>query len=119
MSKSNMISSTYRSKERVESWIELAKTVQDDTKKHERIKAHFCKACFYGSHIGGQAIRSQPCMACHKDQMYSSTYTDALCLECSIDMQLCKHCGGDIDLRIKRRKWPGDDKTTEENLIND
>jgi len=45
-------------------------------------------------------------MCCGKDQLYGNTRTDALCLECAQETMLCKHCGGDRELRTERRDWP-------------
>ena len=106
MCKANMIGWTERSKAFVNSRIELAKRLAEDTDKAKRIAEQQCKCCFYGGRIGGAAMTTQPCMCCHKPVMYGSTATDALCMDCAIENDLCKRCGGDIDLRARRKNWP-------------
>ena len=101
-----MIAMTHRSKELVDSIIQRAKEIETDARKDERVAAQLCKACFYGSHIGGSAMTHRPCMSCGQDQMYASTYTDVLCKPCAVEGKLCKHCGGDIDMKVGRRNWP-------------
>ena len=102
----NMISDTYRAKDYYNSWIELANKATSDTDKAERLKRHECKACFYGGRIGGATITTRPCMCCGKEEHYGSTNTDVLCLDCAKKHKLCKHCGGDIEMRIRRKDWP-------------
>ena len=43
------------------------------------------------------------------DVMYSSTNTDRLCMDCAKKHHLCKHCGGDISMRARRKDWPEKD----------
>lgn len=51
-------------------------------------------------------MTTQPCMCCYKPVMYGSTATDALCMDCAREHDLCKRCGGDIELRTRRKDWP-------------
>lgn len=106
MNKGNMIGATERAKEYVRRTIEEAKEVETDARRKERIEAHECKACFYRSRMGGAAMTSQDCMSCGDEQMYGSTNTDALCMTCAMEHGLCKHCGGDLEMRTRRRDWP-------------
>jgi hypothetical protein len=106
MSKSMMISATERSKQQVQRWIDLAKRVEQDVDKPKRLERHECKACFYSQRVGGAAITSRKCMCCDTSQTYGSTNTDVLCVKCAKEHALCKHCGGDLELRERRRNWP-------------
>ena len=106
MNRGNMIGATERAKARVKSWMELADDVIEDTKKADRLKRHECKACFYSSRIGGAAMTTRPCMSCGSDEMYGSTATDVLCLVCATKHELCRHCGGDLEMRTRRKDWP-------------
>ena len=101
-----MVTATYHAKGRVDSVIDLARKMENDTHKDERLDAQLCKACFYSTAFGGSAMTQRPCMSCGEDQMYASTYTDVLCKPCAVEGKLCKHCGGDIDIKIRRRNWP-------------
>lgn len=78
-----------------------------DPHKTERLTACQCIRCYYiyPDRIGGAAMTVQPCGVCGKDVMYGSTATDVLCLPCAKEHELCKHCGGDVHMR-PRRKFP-------------
>ncbi|MEB8476678.1 MULTISPECIES: hypothetical protein [Acidithiobacillus] len=109
MNKYNMVSWTSRSKTQMDSLLDVARKLQDDPEWAQRIAAGLCRLCHYhGNRFGlaGAAMTQEPCMCCGKDQIYGSTRTDALCLECAKDTGLCKHCGGDRELQTGRRNWP-------------
>jgi|SRR5699024_7370495 len=102
----NMIRATEDAKARVKGWLDLAEQVASDTRKAERLSRQECKGCFYASRFGGAAITRRACMSCGEDQMYGSTATDVLCIECAKQHDLCAHCGGDIKMRVRRKQWP-------------
>ena len=106
MSVATLISSTSLSKRRVEAALKLAEQFREDPQKAERLTACLCIPCFYSSSWGGAAITQEPCMCCGAVQMYGSTNTDALCMDCAQEAHLCKHCGGDVELRTGRKNWP-------------
>lgn len=101
-----MVSASERACSYVNDLLKTAREIDRDERKDERAEKQECRACFYMSRLGGAAMTSQPCMSCHEDQMYSSTSTDALCKRCAKTHQLCKHCGGDIAMRTRRKEWP-------------
>lgn len=85
----------------------LANSARLDSDKEARMLRHFCKACHYsGPRVAGQAFTSVPCMSCAEEMTFSTTSTDALCLSCAKDLDLCKKCGADIDLNAQRASWP-------------
>lgn len=43
--------------------------------------------------IAGQGFTKRDCEWCGKTEQYHSTYTDALCSDCSLPSATCKHCG--------------------------
>jgi len=94
---------TYNSKDHYLAIIERAAKVLADPDSIKRVKASECLVCFYGSRIGGACCASQRCGLCDKEM---STCTDNFCLECARQNDLCKHCGGDIDLKYRRKTWP-------------
>ena len=106
MSVGGMIGATELAKRRVQGWLDLAAEVQGDAKKPERQARLECKACFYGGRLGGAAITSRACMSCGSKEFYSSTATDVLCKLCAANTGLCKHCGGDREMRVRRKGWP-------------
>src|SRR5690349_20645993 len=99
MNVGNMISNTEWAKRRVNDWLDLADMARKDSRKEDRLARHECIGCFYGVRIGGAAITQQPCMCCNVAQTYTSTATDALCMDCAKEHSLCKRCGGDLDMK--------------------
>jgi len=106
MNKGNMICVTERAKARVKAQIALVEEILIDARKLERLKRHECKACFYNGRIGGSAMTARECMCCGEIQYYGSTATDVLCMTCAVKHKLCKHCGGDLEMRTRRKEWP-------------
>jgi hypothetical protein len=109
MNKANMYGWTEQAKVWCKNLFDLTYDVANDNRQEDREKKQECKACFYSSRFGGSAMVTQPCMCCGKDVMYSSTNTDRLCMYCAKKHQLCKHCGGDISMRARRKDWPEKD----------
>lgn len=106
MNKGNMIGATERAQQRVKAWLEHAVKVQADARKAERLAALECKACFYAPGLGGAAMTYRPRMSCGSRELYCSTNTDVLCASCATAGDLCKHCGGDREMRARRKAWP-------------
>jgi hypothetical protein len=106
MDTTEMLWATNVAKRKVDGTIKLAAKMQNDSEKDARLKTYKCKGCFYYPSIGGAALTVTNCKICGIKLMHSSTATDNLCLECAKKYKICKKCGGDIDMRTKRRKWP-------------
>jgi hypothetical protein len=104
MNRSQKVNATERSKDILGHILERAKTLQTDTEKQERLKQQECVVCYYSQKVGGSAMTNSSCKNCEKEMLFASTYTDELCIECAIGESLCKHCGADIELKI-RRNW--------------
>jgi ribosomal protein L32 len=103
-----LVSNTNRAKRRVDDALELAERLVNDTDKAARLERHLCKACHYFSRMAGAACTTQPCACCASPEQYGSTAPDVLCHPCAKEHSLCKHCGGDLEMRVGRRKWPTD-----------
>ena len=102
-----MVGASYRAQNAFYDYIELSNKIVTDSSIEDRLKKHECKACFYiFPKWGGSAITNKPCGICGEMQVYGSTNTDVLCLPCAVKYGLCKHCGGDIDMKVTRRDWP-------------
>lgn len=105
--KYSMVNASSLAKYYVEEALRRADNIRLDSDMVERLSLQECKACFYVmGRIGGAAVTTQPCACCGVNQSYGSTCTDALCLNCAKEYSLCKHCGGDLDMRERRRSWP-------------
>ena len=65
-----------------------------------------CLACFVPYGAGRQGVgRVQQCGLCDATTEGGSD-SDKLCLSCARANDLCKHCGGDINLKTTRRQRP-------------
>lgn len=106
LNRMSVVTASGRAKERVTDTIERARKLEEDPDKKLRLERQMCKACYYFTHLGGAAMTNRECAGCGKDELYASTATEALCLDCAGKFELCKRCGGDIDMGVNRRKWP-------------
>lgn len=100
---------TNLARKRLSDYLERARKVEADEDKQQRLAKLSCKVCWYlQDRIGGAAITKRPCGLCHGEMMFSSTDTDVLCPDCASAHELCRHCGGDLHLRERRKlPWPG------------
>lgn len=79
-----------------------------DPDKKQRLEKCQCIRCYYlVSRIGCSAMTDQPCGICRVNQLYGSSCTDVLCMKCAQTHDLCKHCGGDVHMRPRRKYAPG------------
>lgn len=98
---------TSRSSQSVTDVLRDASNIINDPRRDERLEAHECKACFYVSgRCGGSAITHRQCGLCDTVMSFANTCTDAVCPDCARKHSLCRHCGGDIEMKVRRRKWP-------------
>ena len=100
---------TSRNQMHVDSMIEA---VENFKKKKHGVNGE-CKYCSYikTTRIGGSAMTESECGLCEKMMVFSSTVVDRLCRDCAERNLLCKHCGGDIDMKIRRKKRPFQEST--------
>ena len=70
-----------------------------------------CKYCTFirPERIGGAAITEGTCGLCERPMTFGNTCTDRLCPECAHDNGLCRHCGGDLELKDRRKPYPFED----------
>lgn len=104
--KHTMVTRTHVARSQVEAAVQRARDLDEDSDKTRRLARQFCKACHYFPRLAAQASAVQPCACCSAPQQYSSSATDALCPPCAKTHSLCKHCGGDLEMRTGRRNWP-------------
>lgn len=98
---------TYRQQYYRDSTVKRAQQMTEDPDMVKRLEACECVVCHtgYGSgRIGGAMITTRLCGVCDAEMRFCSTCTDAVCLSCAKRLGLCKHCGGDIDLKQRRKK---------------
>lgn len=90
--------------------LERAEKMRDDADQKSRHEASECVVCYvpYGAgRMGGATSTSRPCAICATILNFGNTCIDMLCVDCARENQLCKHCGGDVDLKYRRkpRAW--------------
>ena len=98
LSDRSIASATSRARRRVEGTLKLAEQLKADPEQSLRLERQLCKACHYFTQIGGAALTEKPCASCQEVQMYGSTNTDNLCLPCAQNRDLCKRCGGLLNI---------------------
>jgi len=82
------------------------KHFNEDPHRERRTAQHRCLPCFYIPRLAGAAMTSRECGLCGKDQMFSSTSTDVVCVDCAKTHGLCAHCGADIEGNTARVDYP-------------
>jgi predicted RNA-binding Zn-ribbon protein involved in translation (DUF1610 family) len=92
-------SSQYLNNKAVERMRKKLREYDADEKKEKRLKNQLCKHCTYvnTSQIGLSAMTTATCTECNKDMMFPSSVVDYLCPECAEKLNLCKHCGQEMD----------------------
>lgn len=105
---SSVYLATDLAKRRIEAAAGRSSAALIDSERDDRRAAGLCPFCYYYAieRIGGAAITRQACGTCGEVMVFGSTRTDALCLSCSRRYDLCKRCGGDLDM--KHRRTPRD-----------
>lgn len=76
-----------------------------DPEKQKREEVPECRSCFYlkRQRVGGAAMTWKPCGVCGVEMSFGSTNTDDVCRDCAKKHELCKHCGADLHLRVRRK----------------
>lgn len=95
---------TFISRSRVNRILALADNLKKDPDKTKRLNGLHCLICWYQSgKIVGQAFTSWSCKSCGQTGMHPNTGVPQLCNNCAEKMQACIECGGDLNLK-KRKK---------------
>ena len=93
------INATYESVAHMDHYIEAVDRLRTDPAKDKRETNMRCKWCYYMSFVGVDS--TVPCMVCGTD-VYGR---GKVCAKCAQEHKLCVRCGGDLDMRPRRRKW--------------
>jgi hypothetical protein len=95
---------TDHAKDQADWYKEVALKIALDPDKEKRAEKAECLTCFYANTMraGGAALTTQPCGLCGKSISSGNTCIDVICRDCAIEHELCKHCGADIKLRVRR-----------------
>jgi hypothetical protein len=108
----NVANATGRGKRYVDNILLTAKKLSSDLERDKRLDECLCLSCYYlpGSRFGGASITTRDCASCDKTMNFSSTATDLLCKPCAKENTLCLRCGADIDLKVRRKPYPFQEK---------
>lgn len=95
---------TDRAKHIAEETVAKALRFLADPDKKKRLAEGLCATCCYllSVRIGGAAMTCKPCGICGEEMTFGSTATDDLCKPCALKHELCRQCGGDVRLRVRR-----------------
>ena len=91
----------------VRALIERAEAMKADRFRKSRLEFSECVYCYapYGAgRQGGTKTTQLECGLCSTIIHSNNTNCDVLCVECARKNCLCKHCGADVDLKVRRKK---------------
>jgi hypothetical protein len=98
---------TRQARESVENVLKCAEDVRTDPCKSVRLDRQMCVACFYlRRRVGGASTTYAECGVCGEVMRFPNTCIDTVCIECAQQHRLCRWCGGDIE--VKHRRKPRD-----------
>lgn len=88
--------------------ISAAERCKKDADREKRLGALECPSCFYirSSRVGGASMTTWYCGVCAEEGLHGSTAVPRVCRRCAEKHSLCVQCGGDLNMRERRRKWP-------------
>jgi len=98
---------TLRAKETYSSTLKENLVLITDAYKEDRLKSQGCLVCYYihGERFGGAAMTHSKCSMCNKSLTFGTTCVDEVCSDCAALFGLCKICGGDIDMKQRKKGW--------------
>jgi hypothetical protein len=90
---------------RVHDFIARGLEAANDGKKAERLSACKCIYCFYlnRGRLVGHGFTAWKCLACDFEGQHSNTGVPRYCETCSAELNLCIECGGDLEMRYRRK----------------
>jgi hypothetical protein len=99
---------TNQAKYHADGVIKRARDFEQDEDKKARLKLGLCRTCYYinTGMFAGAAMTDAECGICKSIMHFGSTSVDAICKSCSEDNGICKKCGGDIELKVRRKPYP-------------
>lgn len=80
-----------------------AEVFSADPERAERHSACLCPPCHYISRAACVTYHEVQCGLCDAVLRCRIGDEDALCPACARRVGLCRHCGGDIDAKVRRR----------------
>lgn len=97
---------TNNAKRYAEEYTAMVERFQNDADKVNRLAQCKCKSCFYffKSRMGGATMTHVDCGICDSEMLFGSTAINPICDGCGKENGLCVQCGGDIEMKVRRKK---------------
>jgi len=87
-----------------QAYYDSVKKCYEDPDLEIRKKKCMCRVCHYmRGRIGGAMCTVALCGMCKTEMHYGNTCVDVLCTNCATKHKLCRFCGGDAELRNRRK----------------
>ena len=85
--------------------INLALRCGADPAKEQRLKEGKCLLCYYreGGRVGAAAITTTECCFCESVLQAGNTAVDLACQNCAVKHGVCRECGADLNLKLRRK----------------
>ena len=77
----------------------------DGAERAERVADCTCPMCYKRSRVGGATCCEAPCGICRETIRSGSTCVDVVCRACAKRAGLCRVCGGDSEMKMRRKGW--------------
>lgn len=87
---------------------ELADKLASDPDRPARMQKGCCTWCYYRpGPMVCNAVTKKPCDICDTPMQFGNSNVDAVCENCSKEHGICRQCGGDLNLKIRRKPFRG------------
>jgi len=94
---------TNTNKRQMRDIIDKADKLKKDLEKNERLKSQECSVCFYiKGRVSGATTTETQCGICSDKITHNNTAVDCICKKCSSEHDICVHCGGDLNNKVRR-----------------
>ncbi len=90
-------------KSRVVDYVNIVNNLTTDPEKKQRLHQQECVCCYYISVMAGQGFTESNCYNCDVLMSFSTTSQDKLCNNCATVFKVCKHCGADINYKMRNK----------------
>lgn len=82
-------------------WLRL---IDLDPNKQERRDSQKCVVCFYSQTVSGASTTDRQCAFCNNVITSGNTNVNVLCSGCAGQTGLCRQCGGDMEMKNRRKR---------------
>jgi len=98
------LSSVQWATDHAQHYFAVCKATAEDADRDARREAAQCGMCYYSkSRVGGAMCTTALCGLCSEQMHFGNTCVDVLCKVCAKKHRLCLHCGGDVEMKSRRK----------------